>query len=74
MSRAMNLSLSEAEVQSACDAANIRISAIEPLPQLGTHVVCRTSEGADELRAKLGKHLIEGKVKRYAFYRIPSSW
>ena len=74
MSRAMSLSLTEAEVQSTCDAAQIRISAIEPLPVVGTHVVCRTSEGATELRAKLGKHLIEGKVKRFAFYRAPSSW
>ena len=74
MSRAMNLSLSEAEVQSACAAAKVAISAIEPLPTAGTHVVCRTSEGADILRANLGKHLIEGKVKRFAFYRMPSSW
>lgn len=74
MSRAMNFSLSEAEVQNACAQAQIRISAIEPLPQAGTHVVCVTSEGADALRKKLGKHLIEGKVKRFAFYRIPSSW
>ncbi|MDT9011836.1 MAG: hypothetical protein RL671_2375 [Pseudomonadota bacterium] len=74
MSRAMNLSLTEAEVQSICDAAKIRISAIEPLPIAGTHVVCRTSEGAEELRKKLSKHLIEGKVKRFAFYRVSSSW
>jgi hypothetical protein len=70
----MNLSLSEAEVKTACEKAKIIISAIEPLPQSGTHVVCRTAEGAEALRAKLGKHLIEGKVKRFAFYRIPSSW
>jgi hypothetical protein len=74
MSRAMNLSLSEAEVQTACLKADIIISAIEPLPGTGTHVVCRTSEGADALREQFAKHLIPGKVKRYAFYRIPSSW
>ena len=74
MSRAMNLSLTEAEVQSACDAAQIRISAIEPLPMVGTHVVCRTSEGATQLRARLGKHLIEGKVNRFPYYRAPGSW
>lgn len=74
MSRAMNLSLSEAEVQAACRKGDIVISAIEPLPGTGTHVVCRTSEGADALRDALGQHLIAGKVKRYAFYRIPSSW
>lgn len=74
MSRAMNLTLGEAEVQTACDEAGIRISAIEPLPHSGTHVVCRTIEGADALRAKLGKHLIEGRVKRFAFYRIASAW
>jgi hypothetical protein len=74
MSRAMNLSLSEADVRAACVSASIAISAIEPLPTVGTHVVCVTSEGADALREKLGKHLIEGKVKRFAFYRVPSSW
>lgn len=70
----MNLALSEAEIKTVCEKANILISAIEPLPQSGTHVVCKTAEGAEALRAKLGKHLIEGKVKRFAFYRMPSSW
>ncbi|MBK6801758.1 hypothetical protein [Novosphingobium sp.] len=74
MSRAMNLTLAEAEVKSTCAAMAIRISAIEVLPGGGTHVVCVTSEGAEALRDKLASRIIEGKVKRFAFYRSPSSW
>ncbi|MFN5903406.1 MAG: hypothetical protein ACK439_10645 [Novosphingobium sp.] len=70
----MNLSLTEDEVRTACDKAAVRISAIEPLPVVGTHVVCVTSEGAELLRQTLGQHLILTKVKRFAFYRVPSSW
>lgn len=70
----MNLALTEDEVKAACTKGAIAISAIEPLPGTGTHVVCVTSEGAQALREKLGKHLIETKVKRFAFYRVPSSW
>ncbi len=74
MSRAMNLALSEGEITTKCKDLGISISAIEPLPTTGTHLVCTTSEGADEIRRKLKKHLIEGKVKRFPFYRVPSSW
>ena len=74
MSRAMNLSLTEEEVLAECKNRNVIVSAIEPLPVTGTHLVCRTIEGADEIRHRLKKHLIEGKVKRFGFYRQPSSW
>jgi transposase len=70
----MNLALTEAEVLAECKARNVIASAIEPLPVTGTHLVCRTIEGADEIRHRLKKHLIEGKVKRFGFYRQPSSW
>ena len=73
-SRAINLALGEAEVLAECTARNVIVSAIEPLPDTGTHLVCRTIEGADEIRHRLKKHLIEGKVKRFGFYRQPSSW
>jgi hypothetical protein len=63
----MNLRLPEAEVTAQCAAAKVAISAIETLPSGGTHLVCVTGEGAEEMRQKLKKHLIEGRVKRFAF-------
>ena len=67
MTRAMNISLPEAEVRQHCVAANVDVSAIESLPSGGTHLVCRVIEGADEMRHRLKKHLIEGRVKRFPF-------
>lgn len=68
MSRAMNLTLAEAAVTQHCLTAKVSISAIETLPAGGTHLVCTTGEGAETMRAKLKKHLIEGPVRRFAFY------
>ena len=68
MSRAMNLALPEAEVAALCKSAGVTVSAIETLPSGGTHLVCVTGEGADEMRRRLKKHLIEGRVKRFAYY------
>ncbi len=67
MSRAMNLALPQAEVESACASAKVAISAIEVLPSGGTHLVCLNITGADEMRHRLKKHLIAGRVKRYPF-------
>ena len=72
MSRAMNLSLPEAEVRRLCLAQGVSISAIEPLLSGGTRLVCTASTGAEELRLRLRGHLIEGEVKRFRFYRPPS--
>ena len=74
MSRAMNVTMTEADVKATCAKLAVVISAIEVLPGGGTHVVCLTSEGADELRDKLRTKLIAGKVKRFPFYRVPSAW
>lgn len=63
----MNLTLPQAEVESACAAAKVAISAIEKLPAGGTHLVCLNMAGTDEMRHRLKKHLIEGRVKRYPF-------
>ncbi len=73
MSRAMNLNLAEAEVLTSCKNAGVAISAIEVLPTGGTHLVCLTGDGAEEIRRKLKKHLIEGRVRRYAFYNLRAS-
>jgi hypothetical protein len=69
----MNLSMPEADVVAACEKAGVSISAIEPLPQGGTHLVCTISEGSDEMRRKLKSHLIEGRVKRFPFFTVSAS-
>mgnify|MGYP001595220563 CR=1 FL=1 len=74
MSRAMNLKLTEAAVTAKCLELGVIISAIEPLPGTGTHLVCRTIEGADEIRQRLAKFVMTEKIKRFPFYRVPSSW
>ena len=69
MSRAMNLSLSEAQVQAFCTKSGVSISAMEPLPEGGCHLVCTTGSGADEIRMKLKNYVITKPVKRVPFYR-----
>lgn len=71
MSRAMNVTLDEAGVTDMCRAAGVPISAIEPLPNGGTRLVCVSPADAERMRGKLRKHLIEGEVARHRFYRAP---
>lgn len=69
----MNLSLPEAEVVAVCRTLGVSISAIETLPSGGTHLVCTIIEGADQVRHKLKRNIIEGKVKRFAFMSTAAS-
>ncbi len=69
----MNVSLAEAEVTALCLSAGVAISAIEPLPAGGTRLVCVSPVGADKMRKKLKKSLIDGAVTRHRFYRAPGS-
>ncbi|MGE3690128.1 MAG: hypothetical protein AB7F98_01965 [Novosphingobium sp.] len=68
MSRALNVALPQADVAALCKTAGVAVSDIETLPTGGTHLVCLTSDGAGEMRHKLKKHVIEGRVKRFAYY------
>jgi hypothetical protein len=52
MSRAVNLQLSEADVRARCHESGVSISTMEPLQSGGTHLVCTTSDGADEIRLR----------------------
>ena len=63
----MNLALTEAEVTAQCEKVDVTISAIEPLPAGGTHLVTVTGDGAAIMRRVFAKHMIEGRVKRFAF-------
>ncbi|EJL35269.1 hypothetical protein [Novosphingobium sp. AP12] len=74
MSRAMNVNLPEAEVVALCEKFAVSISAIEPLPSGGTHLVCTRSEGAEEMRVKMKAHIVEGVVRRFPFYRARGAW
>jgi len=74
MSRALNLRLPEGDVRAHCLAAGISISAIEPLPAGGTHLVCMTGEGVDEMRQRFSHHLIAGAVRRFPFYGAKRLW
>lgn len=65
----MNLSLPSSKVEATCDKLGVSISAIEALPAGGTHLVCTLSEGAEAIRHKLKRNLIEGRVQRFAFMR-----
>ncbi len=67
MSRAINLALTEAEVVKHCASRSIAISALEPLPCGGTRLVCSSGSGAEEVEAKLRRHIIKGDVQRSAY-------
>ncbi|ABD27511.1 hypothetical protein Saro_3076 [Novosphingobium aromaticivorans DSM 12444] len=69
MTRAVNVVMQEAEVLALCARKSIAVSAIEVLPSGGTHLVCVTMDGADQVRRLLRKSLIEGRVKRFPFQR-----
>ena len=70
----MNVTLPEADVVAMCEKFAVSISAIEPLPSGGTHLVCTRSEGAEQMRLKMKAHLVEGAVRRFPFYRARGAW
>ena len=64
MSRAINLSLGEADVLARCVSESVGVSAIERLPQGGVRLVCMSGHGAELIRRKLKSYVIKGEVKR----------
>ncbi len=74
MSRAVNLAMSEADVVKHCTVKSIAISVVEALPEGGTRLVCMNGEGADKIRTKLKRHIIEGDVRREQFVRRRPLW
>jgi hypothetical protein len=74
MSRALYLSMEEADVVLKCAAANVGISAIERLPKGGVRLVCMGAHGAEVMRAKLKAHLISDAVERFKFRPSRPLW
>jgi hypothetical protein len=64
MSRVVNLALDERVVVTRCLSEKVAISAIEPLPQGGVRLVCMGNEGAERIRKKLKRYIIDGDVER----------
>lgn len=63
----MNLALEKSVVTRRCHSAGVEISATETLPSGGTRLICTTLDGADAMRAKLRKHLLDSGEKRFPF-------
>ena len=59
MSRALNVSLTEAEVLAKCDTQAVGVSAIESLPEGGVRLVCMSSVGAALMARKFKAHLLK---------------
>jgi hypothetical protein len=74
MSRAILLSLNERDVIAHCAKANVGVSAIEGLVGGGVRLVCRSSNGAELMRAALKKHLIEGDAVREPYRPKTPLW
>ena len=74
MSRLLNIDLPQADVERQCTEHHVSISAIEPLPSGGTHLVCVRPEGAEKMRQVFAEKLIAGIVRRYPFYHARRPW
>ena len=74
MSRVINLTLDEGVVVIRCLSEKVGISAIEPLPQGGVRLVCMSSEGAELVRRKLKRYLINGDVTRERHRPVKPLW
>jgi hypothetical protein len=64
MSRVVHLSLDEGVVVIRCLSEKVGISAIEGLPGGGVRLVCMSGHGAELIRRKLKRYIIEGDVTR----------
>ena len=67
MSRALNLSMTIAQVDRHCRQNAVAISALEALPDGGARLVCMSSNGAARIRSKLKAHIMKDDVRRERF-------
>jgi len=74
VSRAINLSMTEAEILRHCQDKEIAVSALEALPDGGVRLVCMTGYGAAQIRSKLKGQIIEGEVRRERFRPVHPLW
>jgi hypothetical protein len=74
VSRALNLSLTMAQVDRHCRENGVAISALEALPGGGARLVCMSNYGAEQIRSKLKRHIIEEEVRRERFRPVKPLW
>ena len=74
MSRALNLSLTMAQVDRHCRENGIAISALEALPDGGARLVCMSNYGAAQIRLKLKAHVLQENVRRQRFRPVKPLW
>lgn len=74
MSRAIYLSMDEAEVVQKCAAEKVGISALERLPNAGVRLVCMSAHGAEVMRTKLKSRLMKGATERFKIRPATLLW
>jgi hypothetical protein len=74
VSRVVLLSLPEKEARANCADFDVGVSAMEPLRDGGVRLVCMSAVGAELIRKKLKKHLIEGDVVRERYRPSTPMW
>lgn len=66
MTRVLHLSLDEGVVVIRCFSEKVGISAIESLPGGGVRLVCKNNAGAERIRHKLSRYVMEWDAKKPA--------
>ena len=74
MSRALNLSMTMAQVDRYCRENGVAISALEALPDGGARLVCMSNYGAAQIRSKLKAHIMKDDVRRERFRPLRPLW
>jgi hypothetical protein len=65
MNATINVMLAENVARAKCEACGVLIDVAEPLPDGGTHLVCRTDAGAETMRLLFNKSMLMGFVRRF---------
>jgi hypothetical protein len=74
VSRVVLLSLPEKQVRAHCAENDVGLSTIEALRDGGVRLVCMSARGAELIREKLKKHLIQGDVVRERYRPRTPLW
>ncbi|MFL6728237.1 MAG: hypothetical protein ACJ8FS_17240 [Sphingomicrobium sp.] len=74
MSRVIHLNLDEGVVVIRCMSEKVGVSAIESLPSGGVRLVCMSNDGADLIRRKLKRYIIDGEITRERHRPVTGTW
>ena len=74
MNRALNLSMTIAQVDRDCRQHGVAISVLEALPDGGARLVCMSNYGAAQIRSKLKAHIMSDNARRERFRLVKPLW